>query len=384
MTSQHHFATNAIHAGQKPDPTSGAVIVPISLSTTFQQVSPGQHQGYEYSRSGNPTRDAFEACLATLENGKWGLAFASGLSATATLTALFKSGDHIVVGDDVYGGTRRYFSRIAVNQGLTFSFIDFTDLEAAEKSITPNTKLLWLETPTNPTLKISDIQAISEIAKKKNVLLAVDNTFMSPYFQRPLELGADLVVHSVTKYINGHSDVVMGLIVGNDPELWQRLKFVQNGIGAIPSPFDSWLALRGVKTLHLRMVRHEESALVIANFLEKHDKVDKVRYPGLASHPQHELAKKQMHGFGGIITFWLKGGLAESRRFLESVKIFALAESLGGVESLIEHPAIMTHASVPEEERAKLGISDSMIRLSVGVEDVNDLLQDLGGAFGAI
>jgi len=384
MAQYKGFGTRAIHAGCEPDPHSGAVITPISLSTTFQQQSPGVHKGYDYSRSGNPTRDAFEHNIAALENAKFGLAFASGLAATSTITFLLHDGDHVVCMDDVYGGTRRNFTRIASRHGLQFTYTDFSKPGALEGAITEKTKLVWLETPTNPLLKITDIAACAEVAKKHNAIFVVDNTFMSPYFQNPLDLGADIVVHSVTKYINGHSDVVMGVIVTNRPDLYEQLKFLQNGIGAIPSPFDCFLALRGVKTLHVRMREHERSATTIVEYLSKHPKVERVVYPGHPSHPQHELAKKQMKGFGGMVTFFLKGGIIESRKFLENIKIFALAESLGGVESLIELPSVMTHASVPPEERAKLGISDSLIRLSVGIEDVEDLIADISQALDSV
>jgi cystathionine gamma-lyase len=384
-TAQRHgFGTRSIHAGQAPDPTSGAVIIPISLSTTFQQVSPGVHRGWEYARTGNPTRDALEANIASLENAKWGAAFASGLAATASVTALLPGGSHIVCMDDVYGGTRRYFSRIAQPQGYKVSYVDFNNSESLEKAITSETRMMWLETPTNPLLKVVDISETARIAKKHNVLFVVDNTFLSPYFQNPLDLGADLVLHSCTKYINGHSDVVMGIVCGNDTEIHKRLKFVQNGMGAVPSAFDSFLVLRGTKTLHIRMREHERNALQIAQWLERHPKVERVLYPGLPSHPQHHIAKKQQRGFGGMVTFFLKGGLRESRQFLESLRLFALAESLGGVESLVDHPAIMTHASVPPEERAKLGISDSLVRLSVGLEDVDDLIHDLSNALDQV
>jgi len=378
------FGTKAIHAGCKPDPHSGAVITPISLSTTFQQSSPGVHAGYDYSRSGNPTRDAFEKNIAALENAKFALAFASGLAATSTITFLLNSGDHVICMDDVYGGTRRNFTRIATRHGLQFTYIDFSKPGAFEGAITEKTKLAWLETPTNPLLKITDIAKVAEVAKKHNIIFVVDNTFMSPYFQNPLDLGADVVVHSVTKFINGHSDVVMGVLATNKTELYTELKFLQNGIGAVPSPFDCFLALRGVKTLHVRMKEHERNAFKIVKFLESHPKVERVVYPGLPSHPQHELAKKQMTGFGGMLIFYIKGGIAESNLFLEKIKIFALAESLGGVESLIELPSIMTHASVPAEERAKLGISDTLIRLSVGIEDADDLIADIDQALNAL
>jgi len=305
------------------------------------------------------------------------LAFASGLSATTTITHLLKTGDHVVSIDDVYGGTRRYFTRIASHFGVSFSFVDFSTPGLLESTITEKTKMIWLETPTNPLLKITDIRAVSAIAKARGITFVVDNTFMSPYFQNPLDLGADIVVHSVTKYINGHSDVVMGVALTNNSEIYERLKFLQNGIGAVPSAFDCFLAIRGMKTLHVRMREHERNATQISKYLEAHPLVERVVYPGLASHPQHELAKKQMKGFGGMVTFFIKGGIAESRAFLENIKIFALAESLGGVESLIELPSVMTHASVPAEERAKLGITDNLIRLSVGIEDVNDLIADI-------
>jgi cystathionine gamma-lyase len=371
------FGTRAIHAGQAPDPVSGAVITPLSLATTFQQISPGIGTGFEYSRTNNPTRQTFEHNVASCENGKYGLAFASGSAATVTITNLLQSGDHVVSGDDVYGGTFRYFTKVSSKFGVQFSFIDLTDATKLEAVITPKTKMLWIETPTNPLLKMFDIRALSIIAKKHNLLFVVDNTFMSPYYQNPLDLGADIVVHSVSKYINGHSDVIMGVLATNDEELYKKLKFLQNSIGAIPSPFDSFMALRGMKTLHVRMKQHTENAQKIAEFLEQHPKVQKTIYPGLRSHPQYELGLRQMRGAGGMITFFVKGGINESRAFLENLKVFALAESLGGVESLVDHPAIMTHASVPPEERAKLGISDNLIRLSVGIEDVGDLLEDL-------
>lgn len=378
------FGTRAIHAGQDPDPRTGAVAVPISLATTFVQKSPGVHSGYEYSRSGNPTRTAFEECIASLENGKHGFGFASGLAAESTILHMLKAGDNIVCIDDVYGGTNRLFTRVlGPSMGLTTTFVDFTSEGALEAAITEKTKLIWLETPTNPTLKISDISAASAVARKHKIPLVVDNTFMSPYFQKPLDLGADIVMHSCTKYIGGHSDVVMGAVVTNCDELAERIRFLQNAIGGVPAPFDCYMALRGIKTLHLRMREHARNAQSVAEFLEKHPAVERVIYPGLPSHPQHELAKKQMSGFGGMVTFFLKGGLKESRAFLEALKLFALAESLGAVESLAEHPAIMTHASVPADQRLKLGISDSMCRLSVGIEDLDDLLADLTQALAA-
>ena len=380
MNKEYGFATNAIHAGQDPDPRTGAVMVPIYQTSTYAQRSPGEHTGYEYSRTDNPTRTAYQECLASLENGKFALAFSSGLAATDSILHLLKPGDHVISSDDVYGGTYRIFDKVFKPMGIDFSFIDLTDLSAVEKAFKPNTKLLWMETPTNPTLKLVDIRKLSALSKKKAVLSVVDNTFMSSYFQKPLTLGADIVVHSVTKYMNGHSDVVGGAIILNSEEIYAKLKFFQNAIGAVPAPMDCFLVMRGLKTLHVRMDRHEQNAKVVAGFLEGHAKVTRVVYPGLPSHPQHALAKEQMTGFGGMITFFLKGGMAESRRFLESVKLFTLAESLGGVESLIEHPAIMTHASVPAEIRAQLGIQDTLIRVSVGIENIEDLLNDLKNA----
>lgn len=379
------FATTAIHAGQPSDPTTGAVMVPISLATTFHQVSPGVNKGYEYSRTGNPTRAAYEECIAQLEGGKYGLAFASGSATTATVISMLNSGDHVITIDDVYGGTNRYFNKVSsVHSNLTYSFVDMTKPGEIEKAFTDKTKIVWIETPTNPTLKIVDIENAAKIAHAKGAIVVVDNTFMTPYFQRPLNFGADIVVHSITKYINGHSDVVGGVAVTNNEQIYTKLKFLQNSIGAIPSPFDSFMVLRGIKTLHLRMREHEKNAILVANFLEKHEKIDRVAYPGLKSHPQHEIAKKQQSGFGGMITFWLKGGLDQSRQFLENLKLFACAESLGGVESLAEHPVIMTHASVPAEQRAKLGISDSLCRLSVGIEDSEDILNDLKRALDCV
>jgi len=362
------------------------VIPPISLSTTFKQESPGVlKEGYDYSRSDNPTRRQYEELIATLEEGKHGLAFSSGSATTATVLALMQPGDHVISIDDVYGGTQRYFRRVsAVSSGVTFSFVDFAKDGALEAAFTPATKLVWLETPTNPTLKITDIAAAAHIAHQHGAILVVDNTFLSPYNQKPLTLGADIVVHSVTKYLNGHSDVVGGVLATNNPDLYARLKFLQNGIGAVPSPFDCFLVMRGIKTLHVRMRQHQESALHIARWLEAHPKVLRVAYPGLPSHPQHHIAVRQQTGFGGMITFWLKGDLSHSRAFLEKLHIFALAESLGGVESLAEHPALMTHASVPADHRAALGIDDSLVRLSVGLEEIQDLLHDLTTALDAV
>lgn len=375
------FNTRAIHAGQSPDPTTGAIMTPVYLTSTYVQESPGVHKGWEYSRTHNPTRKAYEDCIASLESGKYGFAFSSGCAATTTVMHLLTSGDHVIAMDDMYGGTFRLFDKVLRHHGLEFSYTDLTKVENVEKSIKPNTKMIWIETPTNPTLKLADIKKISAIAAAKNILVVVDNTFMSPYFQRPLELGANIVVHSATKYIGGHSDVVGGVAVTSDKAIAERLQFLTNSMGGIQGAFDAFLALRSLKTLPLRMKAHAENGMKVANYLEKHPQVERIIYPGLASHPQHALAKEQMSGFGGMITFFIKGGLPAARKFLESVEVFALAESLGGVESLIEHPAIMTHASVPAEQRKALGIDDSLIRLSVGVEDVDDLLQDLEQAF---
>jgi len=385
-TSAHSgFGTTAIHAGSKPDPITGAVVTPISLATTFVQKSPGQHTGYEYSRTGNPTRAAFEECVAAIEHAKYALAFASGSATTVSVIHMLSAGDHIISVDDVYGGTNRYLNRVAKpSMGLETSMIDFTVPGALEAAIRPNTKMVWLETPTNPTLKICDIQAIASVARKHKLIVVVDNTFASPYLQNPLDLGADIVVHSVTKYLGGHSDVVMGVLATSNEEYYTKLKFLQNSIGAIPAPFDCYMALRGIKTLHLRMREHCKNAMEVAKYLQSNPLVEHVIYPGLESHPQHQIAKKQMKAFGGMITFFIKGGLEESRVFLENLKLFALAESLGAVESLAEHPAIMTHAAVPAEQRKALGISDSLIRLSVGCEDIEDIMADLKGAFAAV
>ncbi|MCM0606430.1 MAG: cystathionine gamma-synthase [Xanthomonadaceae bacterium] len=378
------FGTLAIHAGQEPDPNNGAVMVPIYQTSTYVQKSPGVHQGYEYSRTDNPTRTAYQALVAALEGGKYGLAFASGLATTNTILQSLKKGDHVLVCDDVYGGTFRLFDKVWTRTGIEFSFVDFTDLKKFEAGFKSNTKMVWIETPTNPMLKIIDIKSCAEFSKKKGATVVVDNTFMSPYFQKPLTLGADIVVHSVTKYMNGHSDVVGGVAITSDDAIYKELKFLQNASGAVPAPQDCFLVMRGIKTLHVRMERHAQSAMEIARYLEKHPKIDRVIYPGLESHPGHAIAKKQMSGFGGMITFFLKGDLAKSKKFLESVKIFALAESLGGVESLIEHPAIMTHASVPAETRKVLGIHDNLIRISVGIEDIADLKADLEQALDQV
>lgn len=378
------LSTRAVHAGQEPEPHTGAIMTPIFQTSTYIQSSPGVHTGYEYSRTQNPTRHALEDCLASLEGGQYGIAFGSGCAATATIMHTLKAGDHIISGDDIYGGTYRLFTRVFEEMSLSYSFVDMTDLDAFAEAFRPETKLVWLESPTNPLLKISDIAAICKIAHEKGVKVVVDNTFMSPYFQQPLSLGADIVVHSTTKFINGHSDVVGGIVITNDQAFAEKMHFLQNSIGAVPGPMDCWLVLRGVKTLAVRMKQHMENAKTIAALLDAHDAVERVVYPGLPSHPQYELAQRQMSGPGGMITFFLKGGLDAARTLLESVKIFALAESLGGVESLIEHPAIMTHASVPADVRAELGISDGMVRLSVGIEDEQDLVDDLTQALGKI
>lgn len=376
---KHRFGTRAIHAGQAPDPATGAVMTPIYTSSTYVQESPGQHKGFEYSRTQNPTRLAYERCLADLEGGTAGFAFASGMAATATVLELVDSGSHIVAMDDLYGGTYRLLENVRRRSaGLRVDFVDLSRREVLEAAIRPETRLIWVETPSNPLLKLVDLEMIAEVARAHGVLAVADNTFASPYIQRPLEYGFDLVVHSATKYLNGHSDIVGGIAaVGENPELAEKLAYLQNAVGAVAGPFDSYLALRGLKTLHLRMERHCENALRIAKWLERHEKIQRVRYPGLASHPQFKLARRQMRGFGGIISATLKGNLEETKRFLERLEVFALAESLGGVESLIEHPAIMTHASIPPAIRAKLGISDSLVRLSVGVEDMDDLIEDL-------
>jgi len=378
------FETLAIHAGQSPDPTTGAVMTPIYQTSTYVQKSPGEHTGYEYSRTGNPTRTAYEACVAALEKAKHGLAFSSGCAATDTIMHTLSAGDHVVSCDDVYGGTFRLFDKVHRRHGLDFAFVDLSDLEKAKNAIKPNTKIIWMESPTNPMLKVLDIKKLCALAKERGITTVVDNTFMSPYFQKPLELGADIVVHSVTKYMNGHSDVVGGMILTNSDEMREKLAFIQNSAGAVPGPMDCFLVMRGIKTLPIRMQRHAENAIEIARMLESHPKVERVIYPGLESHPQYTIAKEQMSGFGGMITFFLKGGLAESKTFLESVQVFTLAESLGGVESLIEHPAIMTHASIPFETRQELGIHDNLVRISVGIESIKDLKSDLEQALARL
>lgn len=379
------FATRAIHAGQTPDPSTGAVMQPIYATSTYAQESPGKHQGYEYSRTQNPTRMAYERCVADLESGSRGFAFASGMAATATALELLDSGSHVIAMDDLYGGTYRLFERVRKRSaGLKFSFVDVREREALEAAIRPETRMIWIETPTNPLLKLVDLGMVAEVARRHKLLTVCDNTFASPYNQRPVEHGFDIVMHSATKYLNGHSDMVGGmLVVGARPELAEQLAFLQNSVGAVAGPFDSFLALRGLKTLALRMQRHGVNALELAGWLEKHPKVERVIYPGLPSHPQHALANKQMRTGGGMLTIFLKGGEREARRFLERCELFTLAESLGGVESLIEHPGIMTHASVPPEARKALGISDSLVRLSAGVEDINDLRADLEQALAS-
>ncbi|XP_034737640.1 cystathionine gamma-lyase-like [Etheostoma cragini] len=380
------FATDAIHVGQEPEQwKSMAVVPPISLSTTFKQFGPGNHAGFEYSRSGNPTRNCLEKAVAALDGGKYCIAVASGLAATVTITHLLKAGDGIICMDDVYGGTNRYFQKIAAELGLKVSFADCTKPELLEAALKANTKLVWIETPSNPTMKIADIKACSDVAHKynKDIVVVVDNTFMSAYFQRPLALGADICMYSATKYMNGHSDVVMGLASMNRDDLYERLQFLQNALGCVPSPFDCFLCNRGLKTLHLRMERHFSNAMAAAKFLEADPRVEQVLFPGLPSHPQHEVVKRQCTGCPGMITFYIKGKLEHASTFLSNLKLFAIAESLGGYESLAEHPAIMTHASVPENERRVLGISDTLIRLSVGLEDQADIIKDLEQALAA-
>lgn len=377
------FGTKAIHAGIEPDPTTGAIMTPIYQTSTYVQESPGKHKGYEYARTQNPTRTVLQNNLAALENGKHGICYASGLGATDAILKLFKPGDEIIASNDLYGGTYRIMVRVFGEFGLTFKFVNLTDSTALEAAITPATKMIWIETPTNPLLRLVDIAAIAQITQQRGIQLVVDNTFASPYLQNPLDLGADIVVHSVTKYLGGHSDTVMGAIVLNDDETAQRLAFIQNACGAVPGPQDCFLVLRGIKTLHLRMQRHCENAQKVAEYLQQHPKVSQVYYPGLPTHPGHELAKQQMRGFGGMLSFELKGDrMDEAVRVMESFEVFSLGESLGGVESLCTHPASMTHASIPKEEREKNGLKDTLIRLSVGVEDVTDLIEDLERAIG--
>jgi cystathionine gamma-synthase/cystathionine gamma-lyase len=377
------FATKAIHVGQDPDPATGATIVPIYQTSTYTQEAPGQHKGYEYSRTGNPTRNALEECVAALEGGEHGLAFASGLAATVATMSLLSPGDHVVAGDDLYGGTYRLFDKVLPRTGgLEFTYADTTDPGAVEKALGPETKLLWIETPTNPMLTLSDIATLCEMARDRGAIVAVDNTFASSYFQSPLALGADIVVHSTTKYMGGHSDVVGGAVVTSNQDFYQEMKFYQNAAGGVPGPFDSWIVLRGLKTLAVRMRQHEENALAVAEFLQGHPQVASVSYPGLPSHPQHELAKQQMSGFSGMVSFTLNGGAEAAYAAVQKTEVFHFAESLGGVESLITHPATMTHAAIPREQREARGVTDGLMRLSVGIEDKEDLIADLDRAIG--
>ena len=378
------FATRAIHVGQDADPATGATIVPIYQTSTYTQEAPGQHKGYEYSRTGNPTRTALEECMAALEGAEHGLAFASGLAATMSVMSLLSPGDHVVAGDDLYGGTYRLFDKV-LKEGnkLDFDYVDSTDPASVERTLRQETKMLWIETPTNPMLTLSDIALLSEMAHERGAVVAVDNTFASPYFQRPLELGADIVVHSTTKYMGGHSDVVGGAVMTSDENLRERIAFYQNAAGGVPGPFDAWIVLRGLKTLAVRMRQHEENALAVARFLQDHPQVATVNYPGLPSHPQHELAKRQMSGFSGMVSFTLKGGAEAAYAAVQKTEVFSFAESLGGVESLITHPATMTHAAIPREQREARGVTDDLLRLSVGIEDAEDLVSDLERAIGA-
>jgi len=377
------FETLAIHAGQSPDPTTGAIMTPVYLTSTYVQDGPGVHKGFEYSRTRNPTRDALEGCLAALEGARHGLAFASGLAATDCILHLLDAGDHVLSSDDVYGGTFRIFDKVFRRLGVEFSYADMSEASNVEKGLRKNTRLVWIESPTNPMLKLVDLSAVSRMARAAGARTVADNTFATPWFQRPLEHGIDIVCHSTTKYLNGHSDVVGGAVLTSDAQLHERLHFLQNAVGGVPSPMDSFLVLRGLKTLHVRMERHAQNAMEVARYLKGHPQVEKVVYPGLPDHPQHELARRQMKGFGGMLTFVIRGGLEAARTFLGAVRIFACAESLGGVESLIEHPAIMTHASVPRETRERLGIADGFIRVSCGIESAQDLLADLERGFAA-
>ncbi|CDS13559.1 hypothetical protein LRAMOSA05735 [Lichtheimia ramosa] len=381
--SEHYegeFGSRAVHVGLNPDPTTGAVIPAISLSTTFAQSAAGVHKGYDYSRSGNPSRANFENVIASLEGAQYGVAFSSGSAVTASLLGTLEAGSHVVSVNDVYGGTYRYFTKVAVNHGVQVDFVDLADPQNLKSALKPNTRIVWVESPTNPTLRLVDIKAVAEIAHAHGALLVVDNTFLSPYFQNPMSLGADIVVHSVTKYLNGHGDVVMGIAVTNSKEVYEKLLFIQNSMGAVPSAFDCYLARRGVMTLELRMQRHEQNAITLAQHLEKHPKITEVIYPGLTSHPQHELAKKQQKGFGGMISFRVQGNIDNVNKLLGRLRMITLAESLGGVESLIEVPAVMTHASLSPEDRAALGITDTLLRMSVGIESAQDLIKDLDQA----
>ncbi len=371
------FSTRAIHAGQEPDPSTGAVMTPIFQTATYAQSGLGEHKGFEYSRTQNPTRSALEACIASLEEGQYGLAFASGMAAESAILSLLSAGDHLVACDDLYGGSYRIFERVMRRYEVETSYVPAGNAAAYERAIRPNTKMIWLETPTNPLLNVTDIAAVADIAHRHHLLLVVDNTFASPYFQQPLKLGADIVVHSTTKYINGHSDVIGGALVTSNEEVYQAIKFYQNAAGAVPAPFDAWLTLRGIKTLAVRMRQHEENALAAARFLSEHPRVEKVYYPGLPTHPGHELARRQMSGFGGMVSFQFKGSYDDVDTVVRRFKVFTLAESLGGVESLVCHPASMTHGSIPREIREARGLTDTLLRLSIGIEDSEDLLVDL-------
>jgi cystathionine gamma-lyase len=371
------FSTKAIHAGQEPDPSTGAIMTPIFQTATYAQAGLGEHKGFEYSRTQNPTRSALQECMAALEDGRYGLAFASGMAAETAILSLLSAGDHIVSCDDLYGGSYRIFERVMRRYNVETTYVATGNIAAYEQAIRPNTRMIWLETPTNPLLRLVDIQAVAEIAHRHHLLVVVDNTFASPYFQQPLKLGADIVVHSTTKYLNGHSDVIGGALVLNNEEVSQALQFYQNAAGGVPSPFDCWLTLRGIKTLAVRMRQHEENAMAVAKFLAEHPRVEKVYYPGLPAHPDYELAKRQMSGFGGMVSFQFKGVYADVDKVVRSLKVFTLAESLGGVESLVCHPASMTHGSIPKDIRESRGLTDTLLRLSVGIEDVDDLLADL-------
>ncbi len=371
------FATKAIHAGQEPDPSTGAIIAPIFQTSTYVQAGLGEHKGFEYSRTQNPTRSALEECMAAIEDGRYGLAFASGMAAESAILSLLSAGEHMVSCDDLYGGSYRIFERVMRRYNVETTYVAAGNIAGYERAIRPNTKMIWLETPTNPLLRLIDIQAVAEIAHRHNLLLVVDNTFASPYFQQPLKLGADIVVHSTTKYLNGHSDIIGGALVLNNEEVYQAIKFYQNAAGGVPSPFDSWLTLRGIKTLAVRMRQHEENAIAVAKFLTEHPRVEKVYYPGLPAHPDYALAKRQMSGFGGMVSFQFKGVYADVDKVVRRFKFFALAESLGGVDSLVCHPASMTHGSIPKDIRESRGLTDALLRLSVGIEDVDDLLADL-------
>jgi cystathionine beta-lyase/cystathionine gamma-synthase len=371
------FATKAIHAGQEPDPSTGAIITPIFQTSTYVQAGLGEHKGFEYSRTQNPTRSALEECIAAIEDGRYGLAFASGMAAESAILSLLSAGEHLISCDDLYGGSYRIFERVMRRYNVETTYVAAGNIAGYEQAIRPNTKMIWLETPTNPLLRLIDIQAVAEIAHRHNLLLVVDNTFASPYFQQPLKLGADIVVHSTTKYLNGHSDIIGGALVLNNEEVYQDIKFYQNAAGGVPSPFDSWLTLRGIKTLAVRMRQHEENAIAVAKFLAEHPRVEKVYYPGLPAHPDYALAKRQMSGFGGMVSFQFKGVYTDVDKVVRRFKFFALAESLGGVDSLVCHPASMTHGSIPKDIRESRGLTDTLLRLSVGIEDVDDLLADL-------